>query len=309
MMGNLMISRAWSSFSLRQKILVSTWGSLIVGLILPGVVRALTPGGNADNLPVKSMASAVDQLVSRYGYAITLEEPRLTYEGDLEDMPAQYRNDLGKYPHGEAPRVLVPRSNALTLKVPAATAVSAGELGSVLQQLTQTQSTSDHGAHFRLQHTGNVFHIIPTEVRDHSGNWTPLTPIFDAPITIQSAERSALDTVNAICTAVGANAHVPVKLLWAPMTTLRNSRETFEANNEQARSVMTRALSGLAARLTWRVGYFGEMSSYLLVITVVPDKRSPASGAAENATTPALPKASGPGQGNSSGPSVPTPAK
>jgi hypothetical protein len=237
-------------------------------------IRAQSNSSNSTTLTVNSMSAAIDALASRYGYVITLEEPRYSYDGDFEDMPTQYRRDLDRYPQGAVPKVLVPRGSSLTLPVPASSVVSTRDMAEVLRQLVQLQSASDHGAHYRLEQVGDVFNVVPTETRDHNGNWSAQTSIFDAAISIPKQERAIMDAVNAVCAAVGAAGHVSVKLLVAPMSMLHYTRSVVGASNEPARNVMTRALSGLNRKLTWRVGYFAQMNSYLLVISVVPDKSS-----------------------------------
>ena len=88
-----------------------------------------------------------------------------------------------------------------------------------------------------------------------------------------------LDTVQALCDTLGAANHVSVRLLVYPLNTLHYTSSTFGASNEAARSVLTRALTGLDRKLTWRVFYDIPMNSYLLSILFVRD-RTPSVGAA-----------------------------
>jgi hypothetical protein len=241
---------------------------------------------NTTQLTVSGMAAAVDALVARYGYVITLEEPKLPFSGDFEDMKSTDRNDLDRYPSGKAPKTLVPRQTSFSLDVPVSFTVSSGDVAAVLQQLIQLQAQSGHGAHYRVDQVGNVFNVIPTEARDHNGNWSVTNSIFDTPISLQQKSRSVLDTVNEICSAVGSTEHIPVKVLMAPTMMLANSTSTVGANAEPARSVLTRALTGLNAPLTWRATYFRQMHSYLLVILVAPDKSRTVKAQTPSAQTP-----------------------
>jgi len=198
-------------------------------------------------------------------------------------MPAELRRDLDQYPRGAAPKVLVPKKHRQTLALPATSSVGARDIALILQQLVQAQSAHTFGAHYRLEQAGHVFHIVPTEVRDRDGHWSHQASIFAAPISLPAQERPVIDTVNAICVAVGASSHTSVKLLMAPMLMLNNSRTVVGATNESGTSVLTRALTGMNEKLTWRAGYFAQMDSYLLIISVIPDSGSlvtqPVSGA------------------------------
>jgi hypothetical protein len=49
------------------------------------------PTGTAATVTVGSMAEAMDVLVSRYGYVVTLETPRYVCADDLEDQPAEFQ--------------------------------------------------------------------------------------------------------------------------------------------------------------------------------------------------------------------------
>ena len=276
---------AFSQLTSRLTVLLAA-----IAVVLPFDVAGAQTSSNSTTLTVGRTAEAIDALVSRYGYVITFEEPGYSYADDFEDMPAQYRRDLDRYPKGAAaPKVLVPRGNPLTLTVPVSSVVSTQDIAAVLRQLVQLQSASDHGAHFRVEQVGDAFNVIPTETRDRNGNWSAQKSIFDAAITIPKQERSAMGTVNAVCAAVGAASHVSVNLLTGPMTMLLYTRSVIGASDEPARSVMTRALSGLNRKLSWRVGYFAQLHSYLLVITVVPEKSPPAVTKAAAPSTSAAP--------------------
>jgi hypothetical protein len=115
----------------------------------------------------RPVAKAVEELVSRYGYVITYEDPRHAYEGDIQDVTTKVRKDLEQYP--PAPKVIVPLGGTLTLTIPSSSSISPQAVASVLEQLMRVQSTRGEGGHFRVVQSGDVFHVLPTEVRDRSG--------------------------------------------------------------------------------------------------------------------------------------------
>jgi hypothetical protein len=86
-----------------------------------------------DGSPV---AKAIEELVARYGYVITYEDPRYAYEGDLQDVTTQVRRDLDQYPPGKAPKVIVPRGGKLSVTLSTSTFVDTQTVASVLDRLT-----------------------------------------------------------------------------------------------------------------------------------------------------------------------------
>jgi hypothetical protein len=263
--------------------------AVLAGHLLSEFAHAQTGSGATTSLNVTSLADAVDALVSRSGYIITLERPRFEYSGDLEEIPTEHRRDLDQYPKGGAPRILQSRGNAFSLKLPGESILKLQDISAVLQQIVQTQSMSDHGGHFHVEQTGEAFHLVPTEVQDRDGNWVAYHSILDALITIPAKDRSALETVEAVCAAVSTGAHAPVMVLQAPMMLLLNSREVLSAKDESARTVLTRALAGMNQKLTWNVFYDVPARSYMLLIFVVPDKTSSPVTAQGAPTGPAAP--------------------
>jgi hypothetical protein len=238
-------------------------GALLVVLALVNVsARAST--NSTETVTVGSMAAVMDALVARYGYLVTLETPRYVFGDDLEDQSAQSRNDKGN-----GPRILMSRSISLTMTLPPPGNTGLDGLESILKKVAQDTGSNDHGAHYRVEREGDVFHIIAAEVRDSKGRWAAYTPILDTPISIPIADRSLYESLNSMCMAVQQAAHVPVEPLQIPFRALRNARSTVGANNEPARTVLTRLLAG--SKMTWRIFYDDASRSYFLSVFLVPN--------------------------------------
>ncbi len=229
----------------------------------------------------RPVAAAVEELVSRYGYVITYEDPRHVYQGDLEDVTAKVRKDLDKYPPGKAPKVIVPSTATLTINVPSSSTITTQDMASVLQQVMQAQSNSGRGGRFRVEQVADVFHVLPTEARDQNGNWTAQTSILDVPISLPMEDRSADAMINAICNAVSAATHFQVGLTFGVGGISDPSRPRpyrFGADNEQAREVLMRALNLLntSQKRTWVLFYDASenLQMYFLTIQSVPNRSS-----------------------------------
>jgi hypothetical protein len=223
----------------------------------------------------RPVAAAVQELVSRYGYVITYEDPRHAYQGDIQDVTTQVRKDLDQYSPGKAPKAMVPLGGTLTLTIPSSSSISTQAVASVLEQLMRVQLKRGEGGHFRVVQAGDVFHVLPTEVRDRSGNWAVQPSILDVPISLPMEDRDEDGMLNAICNAVSVAAHVKV-FLGAQLGGLgRHYR--LGADNERARDVLMRAVMSISSnnqKLTWQLFYGSSENMYALNIQGVPERPS-----------------------------------
>jgi hypothetical protein len=247
----------------------------------------------------RPVAAVVQELVSRYHYVITYEDPRHVYEGDLEDATKRVRKDLDKL-GDKAPRVLVPAKATLSVDIPSASAINAQEMASTLQQVMQVQSRAGRGGHFRVEQVGNVFHVLPAEARDNNGNWVKQTSILDSRISLSDENRSADELMDAICKAVSAAAHVNV-LLGFSLGGLSDPSHPrpyhLGVDNEPARDVLMKALNLIQSgqKLTWVLFYDpsegGKM--YFLTLEGVPIEKSPAVSPQSQRILPSVSEGSG----------------
>jgi hypothetical protein len=256
-------------------------------------VHAQTGNGGAqlnidDPRPV---AKAVEELVSHYKYVITYEDPRLTYAGDLLDVTTQVRRDLDRYPIGKAPKVIRPLGGKLTLTLSSSASVTTQTVASVLDQLVRLQSVRGEGGRFRVVQTGDVFHVVPTEVRDQNGNWIAQQSILDVPISLPMEDRPESGMLDAIVRAVSTAAHVKVYIGGGAgvgggiANPNRPASYRLGADNERASTVLMRALSLLndpkvgtwiVEKLTWQLLYDSDENAYFLNLSVVPVRSSAA---------------------------------
>jgi hypothetical protein len=242
------------------------------GLLLQA---SFTPAQGVADAPatvsVGSMPEAMDTLIERYGYVITLETPPYVYEDDLQDERALRSDlDLDRLPKTGGP-IWAAKGVSLTLTLPPAGSVArAVDMWTVMKQLAREAAKSDHGAHWRVEQQGDVFHLIPTEVRDASGKWVAQTPLLDTPVSLPSAERSLLGSLQAVCSQLEGPAHARVGLLQYPLNTLHYTRSVVGAKQETARSVITKILGSTGTSFAWRIFYDIPMNAYLLSVLVVP---------------------------------------
>ena len=232
----------------------------------------------------RPVATAAETLVSEYGYVITYEDPRYEYDDDLTDVTAESRRDLDRYPAGRAPKVLGPTGGRLQLSIAEPSKVD--DMGGVLNQVLRAQTGSVRGGHFRVLRTGKVFHILPTEIRDRNGNWSVVSSILDAAISLPAQELTDSEMIATICNAVSAASHVSVNVGLTGFSEggisageTQPHRYHLQADSEPARQVLMRALDEVApdrGRQTWVLLYDrSPTNSYYLSLLPVPNTQTP----------------------------------
>jgi hypothetical protein len=242
---------------------------------IDGDSASFTPDNGSVLLKIDSgrpVDRAVDTLQTRYGYVITYEDPRYTNEDDLQDVAAKVRKDYSRYPPGLAPKLMVPKGGKLTLRLPASKDISPQDLASILQQLARAQGTSSRGGHFRVAQVGDVFHLVPTEVRNRKGNWSHYNSLLDTPISLPKQDRSESELYRAIADAVSAATHVR---LWIVVNggiviglVSPELHTSMGATLEPARNVLMRALQLHRSRRTWAVLYDPEEDNNMFALNV-----------------------------------------
>jgi hypothetical protein len=202
----------------------------------------------------RPLDSAISGLVKRHGWAITYEEMPLEYSEDTVDVARNVRLD------GNANKpTFVPKGGRLLFAYEARP--SGEDPEAVLLDLLRKYRASDPALDFRLDRTGDVFHLIPRAVRNGQGARESCIPLLDTKISIPNAERTVDEMVLEIVAAVRANGG---ELLHPPgwsSNLFRQTRVVLGADNETARSVLLRTLQTTKRPVTWAVLCTGTAAS------------------------------------------------
>jgi hypothetical protein len=271
---------------------------LVIAASLPFMAAQADVSQNTERLHVvdgRPVAAVVQELISRYRYVITYEDPKYAFAGDLQDVTAQVRKDLDQFPRGDAPRVIVPAEDSLTVYVPKASNISPAELAHLLQTTVQAQARNGQGGRFQVVRSGEIFHVIPSAARDRNGTWVPQTSILDVPISLRMRDRGRWETLQDICDAVSVAAHVKINYAGpvGGLSSLTANPKPYRlgAQHEKARDLLVRAFrmlndpnSGtwISQKLTWLLFYDASDHVYALNIRTVdarPSTTTPNPGA------------------------------
>jgi hypothetical protein len=268
-MGN---DRRWKRFLVHSHV-----GFKVTLAAILGLAGGALFGAEINVSDGRPLAKALELLTSRHGYVITYEDPRYVHDSDIKDVTSEVRRDLDQYEPGQAPKVFVPIGGSLTLSyaVSSETGQPAAP-AALIQELIDVHNGGNQGGAFRLEQIGDVFHIVPSKVKDHAGNWIEQKSILDVPITLPEKDRSVMEMVDAIRKAVAEATKMQVLLFDVPLNLFMQRRFGEGSMNKSARDILMQTLNSTGKKLTWQLYYDpGPDALYLLTIDLLPDKPSP----------------------------------
>ena len=214
----------------------------------------------------RPLAAAIEVLEARYGWVITYEDPRYVYSGDIKDVTLSVRRDLDKYKPGEAPKVLIPKGGTLTFEydVPSDTNLP-DDRQTVVQGLLDAYAASGNAGRFRLENDGRLIHVIPTAVNNSDGQLMPQDSILDTKISLTAGERTEMQRLEAICSAITEATKIPVWVGTVPTNLLLQHRDSEGAAQQKARDVLVNLLETVSSRANWSWQLFYDPSPGLKI--------------------------------------------
>lgn len=241
--------------------------ALSFALIFTQPLFAQSPGTLALTDVGRPVLKAALKLTEQYGYVITYEEPAYRSKDDLVDVSHDF------HPHPAWRKILVPKGGNLNVTLPHGP-LKPTEMYALLQGLVDSWNASDQGgAQFAVVEDGAVFHIVPTQIRDESGNWKSVTPVLETPISLATEGRTIDETFDAVAAAVAASAGVKVKSLpegGIIMGPVQRDKYTLGASQEPAASVLMRTLKMMPTPRSWYLLYDPTTRAYFMNILGCP---------------------------------------
>lgn len=219
----------------------------------------------------RPVAKAILMLESKYGWTITYEDPRYVFAGDIADVTEKVRRDLHKYQKRHAPRVLIPKGGELIFEYDVVSLNLPPNPGVVVQQLLDAQGASANSAKFRMEWSDKLIHVIPIAVKSRSGKLMPQESVLDAVITIPAKERTGLQTLEVLCSAISRVTQRRVVVGAIPSAMFLQHRDQLGAESQRARDTLVQLLerTSKGMKLSWQLFYDPGMKIYALNIHVV----------------------------------------
>jgi hypothetical protein len=200
-------------------------------------------------------------LERKYGFVITYEDPPYIYETDIEDHTVPE----WKLAHPNGHRALGPKRGRLeiTYQTPPGP-IKPDEIRSVIQKLLDAHAETNNPGRFRVLQEGEMFHVIPIQVRGSSGSLVSVNSILDTPISFPEQERTVMETLEIIANSVSKATGMKVITGTVPMNLLFNTSSRQGATNEKAKDALINALKATNTKLSWRLLYGPGWKWYVL---------------------------------------------
>jgi hypothetical protein len=199
----------------------------------------------------RPVAQAIAVLSERHGIAITYEDPRYEFEGDLKDVTSE----VARSPIKPGLKILIPRGGPLELTYSMPPGSRRPEqVDALIRKILDTHAASGRGSQFGLTQDGNTFHVVPVMLRSSQGAWKATTSVLNTPITVAIEQRSGIQMVAAICEALTAAARVRVVVGAEPWNAMAKAQIVDGGTNEAAGAMLSRVLQQLTSQTAERFG-------------------------------------------------------
>jgi hypothetical protein len=234
----------------------------------------------------RPLAEALLQMTTQYPTVVTYEDPRYVYWEDIQDVTERVRQNASR---GD-PRILVPKGGPLHVtyefNVDSKQPVSYAD---VLGAIVEAARVNPSGGRFAVRQDGEMFHVIPTQVRDISGKWVQQTSILDTSISLYVEEQDYYQLIKAILAEVSKANSVKILLNAAQFApTFARHTGRVNATNQRARDVLMTALHAMSNRFAYRLLYDPGVKYYALNVHLAAEP------AQEPAPTQVPPRPNGP---------------
>jgi hypothetical protein len=195
----------------------------------------------------RPVALAVRQVEKQLGYVVTYEDTVYRFPGDIVDVSKQMRGrDPSKGPYPGM------RGGTLQFRHRPRASTLAGRLEEVLQEIVARSRRAGNIGDFRLESTGNGYHVVPVQAKNRRGVEEPYESPLESRITMESREESAADMIRHFVDVVSKASGQPVEEGLMPGR-LHGIRVTVDAQNDRARDVLWRALQSINPGLSWQL--------------------------------------------------------
>jgi hypothetical protein len=203
-----------------------------------------------DARPVKE---AVHVLFETYPVKITYEDPRYEYTGDLKDISVLVTKNSGS-----SAKTFAPVGGALqtTYEISSDKRQPVDVL-QALNSILDANKANGTGGRFAVLQSGDVYHVVPTEVRNSKGVWVKQQSLLDTRITFSSGgEMRGDELMHGILKQLGAATDRWIGMNEGiALNTLFRYKGTVDVTDEPARDVLMSVLHSISPRLTWIINF------------------------------------------------------
>jgi hypothetical protein len=220
----------------------------------------------------RPVAEAIKSLEDRYGWVITYEDPLYVNDAEVIDVTDSVSREPEKT-RSQGFRVLIPKGGILAIEYDEPSDTKRPDNPSkVVQQLLDAHAAKGYPGRFRLELTERAIHVIPAAYTNQVGQLVPQKPVLDAAITLPVAERSGLQTLQAICDSVSQATGTRMVMATVPINLFNQYHDQQGVVSQKARDVLQHLLEsvgGEKTKLSWRCLFDPDTKAYFLNIHTV----------------------------------------
>lgn len=213
----------------------------------------------------RPVADALRELEEKFAYTITYEDPRYEFAEDLKDVTDEIRR--GPPASSQTLRTLVPRGGTISVEYSLGTDGKPTDPAGLIQSVVD--AARDLGLRFRLERSGEFFHVIPEERRDRQGRFVLEEALLDSHISLPPKPRTVQDLLDQVAEAVKRASHADVDLGLTPINALLQRRSARGAAGERARDVVRAVLAETGLHLSWSLLCMGDPAECALNVHFV----------------------------------------
>lgn len=211
----------------------------------------------------RPLADVVETLQDRLGVVITYEDPPYLHASQVRDASEDFRG---------ASRTFIPRGGPFSFSYELPQGTPEEQAARILDSLVEQYRGTGYPGNFRIERTGSVFHVVPTEHRSRAGQDEPFQPILSTPLQFQptGTEQSALEALQHLVDALGRANNIRVGLATIPTNVLHQTKVTTDFGTRTAREELVRILAATGRQLSWRLMFDpNEPQTWFLNISIV----------------------------------------
>jgi len=235
------------------------------------------PHQQVDSIAVNSgrpLASVIKEFEDRYGWIVTYEDPRYSYQKDLKDVTEAVRNPASTNVSGL--RVVVPKAGPLVVSfVRPSPDAGASQVLEVVRSLVQNHNGSGYPGVFEAISADDLIHVVPTQVVARDGGIASNSSVLDVSMSLPTQEkRNAFQTIEAVLAKVESVTGFKIAIGTVPTALLVGTVAEEEVLNQSARHILARTLRATGKGLSWRLLYGPDVRYYALNLRIVNDGKA-----------------------------------
>lgn len=210
----------------------------------------------------RPLAQVLDALQQKYKWAVDYEDPQFISKMDVVET-----KETGKSAVDSNLPAQLPAGGSFAIDFPS----SAPAEEKILQLAVDSYNRSDNPGRFELRsNKQGAFFVVGVKARDSRDQIVNQSALLDEPITLANQQRTAVDTINAICQEITKQRSIAVTLGVFPQRVLAAAPATVGGTKVAARDLLYQTLASINRTFCWRLLFDPSSKGYFLDIHLLP---------------------------------------